>query len=56
MTESEVESIISDLMLGATDTTALTLVWILYVLATNQSIQVYSQPEGNPVYTGIQPA
>jgi len=39
MTESEVESIISDLMLGATDTTALSLVWILYVLATNQSIQ-----------------
>ena len=40
MSESEVEAIISDLLLGATDTTALSLNWALYGLASNQNVQV----------------
>ena len=40
MGEEEVERLIADLLLAAIDTTSVTALWLLYVLATEQTVQV----------------
>jgi len=39
MNRDEIEKIVADLMLGGMDTTAITSNWIIYTLASNQSVQ-----------------
>ena len=40
MGEEEVERLIADLLLAAIDTTSVTALWLVYVLATEQTVQV----------------
>ena len=47
MGEEEVERLIADLLLAAIDTTSVTALWLLYVLATQQTVQVQA-PETQP--------
>ena len=42
MDRDEIEKIVADLMLGGMDTTAITSNWIIYTLASNQTVQVPS--------------
>ena len=40
MEKDEIEKIVADLMLGGMDTTAVTMQWVVYCLASNHAVQV----------------
>jgi cytochrome P450 len=40
LSEEEVERFIADLLLAAIDTTSVTALWLIYVLATQPTVQV----------------
>jgi hypothetical protein len=40
MSEEDVERFTADLLLAAIDTTAVTALWLIYVLASQQEVQV----------------
>ena len=53
MGEEEVERLIADLLLAAIDTTSVTALWLLYVLATEQTVQVQTPCRHNLRYSSL---